>query len=812
MLSIRVSDTVDKIKKLINSKDYHNYSPSIVARFVLRILKDSQLEENEINDFFLVLDNVEMELSISGSLISKKTKLSHWFFTLTKPTAAGGGEDLRNWLIEKKVSYTVFQNYLVVETKDVLDFAAGFLLGISKSLVYDNIKGMFELLKLTTIDIHVFLYEHEKESLQRLAREYQEETERSKTLAVQSSGKFANEIINTFSSSDPLADLKRLNAFAVYLTEIREIFIHFCTAPYVRAANGDIKKFFEVYTALLNAVGEKVGKESKEFKQAESILTYISNKYNSEMDTKVTPLLLKFKFFEAGAVFGEIIGGIAQIIVAVVMLLWGLVKFALKTSKYAVNLSKEVALKLSRLTIANQARITAAIAMVSFWPAELKIVPKFLTDSPFVVLALKSSKTEVLKIAEAVEKGIPYFETQGAKLIDIDVAKHFAPSEETARTVGMFESSVTGGSPSNSLALFLYGGILMTVFIRRKSKKSDSDDDFDAQVNARLEDLFQKDALSAFLTTAISNKDVLSETTFFQTIAEKSLIIIPKGLGPEEILKKLLQSWVTDFEQMTLNAIKSGKKVKKQGIWSLFNSHINSKIRPIAETLKNRGAILLVDQRFNSWTEKLLNLDAIIVFEGKETTISKLMDMTVIDFYKKFKPSKFLEQKFLQALEKLEKSHPNLRNLFFEKEQALLDIENAIRSNQSEKIIKEMTERLDKISEAIGKDLNRLEWLGLIDEPFRKELQMFQYGKINPYGKCGMMRPDLAIINLFEGNKVYDFVHVMEGASPSSEHLFGSEFYNDFSTVIFGKAPAETSGTKDVVYTFRKDFLDKLEN
>lgn len=812
IVSQKVFLTVDKFLTLIKSERYRHATASNMASLVLIILRNQQIEENDVNELLTELNKIEMDITLPGQLFPNKTKLSTWFFSLTKPTAAAGGKDLRNWLIQKKVPYTVFQNYLIVETKDILDFAAGFLLGISKSLVYDNIKGIFDLLKLTTIDLHVFLYEHEKESLDRLAQEYLKETERSKTLAVQSSGKLANQIINTFSNSDPAADLKRINAFAIYLTEIREIFIHFCVDPYVRAVNAETERFFEVFNKLLNAAEKELGKQSDEYKQAQSILAFIKNKYDREIETKVTPLLLQFKFFEAGAVFGEIVANIAQIVAGVVLLLWSARKFILKAAKLPAKLSEQLAIKLSRLSLANKVRLGTALTLINFWPAEFRIIPTLFTDSPLVILALKNSKKEYLKIAEAVKKGMPYVESQGVKLIDIDVAKNLAPSEEVARTVGMFESSVTG-APPNTVALFMYGGIAITVLLRRrKSKQGSGDDAFDAEVITRFQELYQEDALRAFLTTAETNKTLLSEEHFFKQVAEKEKLIIPQGATTENILQSLLKSWVEEFEKNILSQIKQGKKFKKKGIWSVFNSHINKKLRPVADALKNRGAIILIDQRFLSLTEKVLKLDAVIVFRGKETTVRKLMDMTVIEFYETFFPEKLFKQKYLKAIELLENEHPNTYKLYFERDEALKDIENAIRNKKPQEVVDDLIDRHDGISDAIGSALDELEQNKLITTAYKEQLQMYQYGKINPFGKCGMTRPDIGFVSIFEGTKNYDFVHVMEGALPPQKHLIGSDFYLDFKTVLFGETPLEMAGTKDITYTFSKEFLNKLED
>lgn len=497
------------------------------------------------------------------------------------------------------------------------------------------------------------------------------------------------------------------------------------------------------------------------------------------------------------------------------MLLWNARKLIAKVAKIPVRLSEQLVIKLSRLSFASKARLGSVLTLISFWPAEFKVIPTIFSDSPFFTLALKGNKKEYLKIGEAVKKGMPFIEFQGASLIDLEVAGNLAPSEDAAKAIKAIASPISGVPQKGSNPfLFSFGGIFIAMVPRRKGSKEGAEDDaFVAEIITRFQELYQEDALSAFLSTAETNKTLLSKEHFFREVAEREKIVIAAGATSEIILKALLKSWVEEFEKEIISKIKGGLKFKfkKKGIWTVFNSHINKKLRPVAEALKNRGTIILIDQRFLTLTEKVLKLDAIIVFEGKETTIRKLMGMTVIDFYETYFPQKLYKQRYLKAIQLLEKEHPNTYQLFKERDEALKDIEHALKSNKPKDVIDALSDRHDGISDYIGVELEGLVQKELISGPYKEELQMYQFGKINPFGKCGMTRPDIGFVSIFEGTMNYDFVHVMEGSLPSDKHLIGSDFYLDFKTVLFGKTPLDTSFTKDITYTFSKDFLDMLE-
>ena len=199
--------------------------------------------------------------------------------------------------------------------------------------------------------------------------------------------------------------------------------------------------------------------------------------------------------------------------------------------------------------------------------------------------------------------------------------------------------------------------------------------------------------------------------------------------------------------------------------------------------------MILVDNRFKTLTELVLKEEAVIFFKDKRTTVKKLMKMTVAEFYETFFPEKNLTAQYQVALNKVKNITPRTRELFNESKESLKDLENLIKSKSKKELILEAEERHDSITYTIADHIDQLELDGLIDSTLRDQLKMFQYGKINPYSLCGETRPDVAIMSFHEGNLVFDFVHVSEGAVSNNLHKIGSDFYQDFFLVLFGKAP-----------------------
>lgn len=829
----RVDSAVKELIALSKSEAMHYNNPSIPPTFALRVLKDYYIEEKDLEDLFHKLNRIpfpksklqsvaesslELALLLTPINFSKFSKAfglagpdshveldytyANWFFSLCKPTGMGS-KNLREWLVEKNISFDIFQLYTALETKDKIDFIFGFLLGVSKSLVYDNIKGIYDLLKLS-VEINPLIIKSEIEEFDKLVKEYQRESKNSFSQAMAKTVEFSNQISISYLNNKPFAELERITDVGIYLTELRIIILNFCINPFERSINGEISKIYDILNQLLSYVDE----EAKEYKQAKSIITYVRGKYDKSFQTKVLPLLLEYRYFEAGAVFGEMLANIAQIIAGVIMLLWNARKIILGLSKLPVNLSKKLLAKLSLISISNRTKVIGLLATITFSPVTLRRIPIIYADSPVIALMLKNEKKLYVNLVDSLNKGLPFVESGAVGAIDIEVAKHLAPTKEAISGVDLIKSSLPSNNGLKDPFVFSYAGIFVAMTPRRrKSNGSNEDEGFIAVIITRLQELYQSSALSAFLNTAEKEREILTVENYFRQIAEESKITFPKGATPESILKLIVDKEVIEFEKK-INSYKV--KPKRNAIWTLFNSHINKKIRPIAEALKNKGAIILIDQKFNALTEKILNIDAVIVFRGKELKVRQLMEMPVMDFYERLYPEKGMKKKFLQAIESIKDTHPTTYALYEERSQALLDIEHALKENQPQNIIDNLTERHGGISEAINNKLENLLRNKSISNKMKDSLQMYQYGKINPYGKCGMTRPDIGFVNVFEGTNNYDLVHVSKGASPSGKHLIGSDFYLDFELVLFGDTPLGTSTTQDIPYTFSDGFLDSL--
>jgi hypothetical protein len=774
-----------EITKISKMPVYNNKSDH--ASLVWIILKKNDVTPSELYFLFVELHKTNVKQSALEKIFSTPETLANWFFNLCKPSAAGGGLELRKWLLTKKIQPSVFQQYLSVDIKDVGDFFFGFLLGVSKSLTYDNIKGIFDLLILSA-EAPALLTKIEIERLIVLSREYESEGAKSFERVLEGTNRLMLDLTISLSKNDPFSDYKRMNLIGRYLVELRIILAGFLVNPYIKVSNAELEKFNAVYLKICALID----KETEGYRKASGIWDYVVvKKYYGALDQKVTPLLLQFRFFEAGIVFGEIVASIAQIIAGL------------------VSLARSAGKRLAQLSATSKARAVVLLTLLSTFEGPTKKLPIIFADSPAIALSLSGEK-EVTSFAKAIEESAPYFETQNIKMIDVDVARQLSvASPATSRVPGLFESSVIGIEPHYLISIF---GVL-ALMRRRKSvaRRGSGDDEFDAVVIVRWQELFQEGALKRMLGSAETNRYLLSAQGFCDELAKAVNLKVPTNATPEQILKLFADDAARNFEKEIAALIKDKKNKKifsRNNIYSLFNSYLNKRLRPVAEQFKAKGGVILVDQRIATLTETILKKEATLVYRGKEAKVDKILgEFTVMDFHETYFPELKLKQQYDVALKNLKKTQSELYKMFQKRDELVRKLNVAIKSKKSTAAIDTMLEEIDDMSYSLGYRLDELAAIGKVDKTTREGLLLYQYGKTNPYGFCGSLRPDIQIISLFESNSNFDFVHVAEGATSTKGHQIGGDMYTNVHLVLFGEAPTETI---EILYTFSKKFLGLL--
>ena len=154
------------------------------------------------------------------------------------------------------------------------------------------------------VEIPLLLTKHELEVLDKLVLQYIEESKKASGQAIQRSGKLLSDLTNSFLENEPLAEWTRLNITASYLSDLRTILLNFCIEPLLKISNDEISKVFEMVSSVISSISE----ELDEFESASSIFTWVHNKYYKHYDAKVKPLLLEYRFFEAGFALGQLVG------------------------------------------------------------------------------------------------------------------------------------------------------------------------------------------------------------------------------------------------------------------------------------------------------------------------------------------------------------------------------------------------------------------------------------------------------------------------------------------------------------------------
>lgn len=794
--SDKIAKTVNALAKLARRSVDYDATPSTYPRLALSILKEHSISKDDLKNLFSELNKIEQPTTVTAKVVdyvasstptdltsaaviytakvvgyvtsstSPKKTLANWFFRLCHPSNGSGGKELYTWLIEHEISITLIQTYFDIEPKDILDFSAGFILGVGKSLIYDNIVGIPLLIGRGTIDL-----------LNNLVQQYRENSSKSIEMAIQSSIKLQEAIMETLVDKKAYADLERITAIGSYLSEIRTIFIGFCVSPFAKLSDNGVVKFNEVFAKIISFIDEK--------EKVSKTLSYVNDKYQKEKK-EITHLLLQYKFFEAGAVFGNLIADIAQI-------LFGLMMLLRSTGKFVVKRGKLASIKLLKLSATNKAKaMTLLTAIYSLNPRYLKKIPVLHIDSPLIHLMVE--KGEVQELATALDNGLSYFETKNIKALDGEVAESLI---QATGKPALFESSVVG----EPLTIIEIIGAL-TLFVRKRKKGK-----FDEHINETMRSLFKNDFRSNLYYTLLNNKEILSVENFFMEVAEAVKIKIPDNISEKEILQLFTDKCVTLFEEDILNQIKNGTVIEKEAIYSKFNSFMNKIIRPIAEEKRNQGLLILIDEPFNKLP---LNGYATVVFNGKKTTVKKLFQMPIETFYETFFPEKGWKASYQNALKNLENKAPEAYAVYKERDAVLKKIEKVIQENKSfnelEDYIK-LNKEYEVLTYKIQSHIETLVKEKVIDTTVESQLLMEQYGKMNPLSLCGSTRPDLLIINLIGESSLYDFVHTAQKNVPDLGHIIGVDFYDDFQMVLFGGR----SNKAVTPYTFSEYFQSVIK-
>jgi hypothetical protein len=770
----KIDNTVSALRKLAKDVDYT--TTSTIAGTALSILKRERFITDDIHDLFQALSKIERPLNATEKLNFlfdelPKPKLVNWFFRLTHPSNTGGGKELRNWLLVYKITLSEIQQYYDYTLKDKADFSAGFIFGMAKSLTYDNVKGLYDLVGLGA-DVHLMITNYEVELVVRLALEYQEKRNTNISLAVQSAAKLQDTLQQFIRNGKAISGYKEISAVGSFYEEIKALFLNFCINPFLNVVTDEAFQKFDLIASHINTF---IDHEQEEYKRAGAIWRYVPSKFEKEIEKKVYPLLMEYRMLEAGIAAGNLLTDIAQLLIGVFMLLLGAGKILVKGGRLAVA-------KLLALPVASKAKAMVMLSAISLDVNYLAKATTHTIDSPAIVLSLKTE--EIKKLSAALDQDLAFLETANVKMLDADVANEL--SRGTSRPLSM-GCSTMGGDPIYLVALL---GVLLKMQRRRKGSTLT-----EAEIND-IKEHFTEDFAEKFLNGLKKNPRP-NFNHFLKKIVARNGIRVPLDATKEEIISLIAEDLVKQFEEQGV------KGLNRSGVYASFNSFMNKELRAVRRLNEYEGVVIIIDERLDTLLNTVLDPRSFARLKDTSVRLDDLFNMTIEQFYQKFYPEKKMSDMYRRYVEKIKKT--DTKGLYERREQLLDKLETGNADNA--KLLKEY----ESLTEEINVEIQKLVKQGKISEDDSENIFKYVFGKLRIQGKCRGTRPDMALIDLLEGIEVYDFIHTANKKVIDPSHVIGSEFYQDFLRVVFGDLSPENKVAKDVGYSFSDAFRKKFK-
>lgn len=757
----------------------------VLQKHFIKVVKSNDPPENP----FPHKNNLHILFAALNHIPRGNVTLLNWFMNLAHPTANAGGKELRIWLITNGISSNQIDSDSTIGPTDIASFRVGFLFGIAKSFFYDNTIGLAQSLLGLQIQAYYLIPKKNCEKLITLYEEYKKQGLQNYLALIQITTLFANDLSKLSLSPNRENTLKD-KLLENYLSDVSQLFVEFCLYPIAKYKSDEFKKFHDMCKSFLSMVD----KEWVEYKRVDDVIKFALDKYNSGITESVEPLYLKGEYFKAGMAYGQIVGDIAQLIV-------GILFFIAKGIKYL----------LTKLSFSSRAKLLSMLALINTSPPNFKILT---SSNSSMTMALTLEKSESNQFFKAIETSDPYVTHKQFEVAKVDVINEVSASTGN-RMPSFLESSVAGPS---ELYLVTVAGAFFLIKRRRKGsviKLEEELDDLTATAFAKWHDFFQPNALEQFLIATETNKELLTADSFVNELIKKEKLIIPEDKSLIDQLTIFAQTSSDEFQKIVTEALKKEKNIKKYnryGIWSSYNGHINKKLRKVALEFKQNGALILINESYGSLTKNVLNKYANIVFvtsEGKAVTsnVSKVLGMTVIEFYESFYPEKGFKKLYTTNLAEIERLDSKARLLIKQRDNQNKLLNLAYEQKMSPDGIEAIEFTISEKSEELKNRLDFLVEQEVIKETVRDGFLMKQYGKINPYSLVGKTRPDVLVIELLGDVTTCDFVHVASGAKSSVSHQFSVDFYPDVTRVLFGKSPVVSA---EAPYSFFETFIKSL--
>lgn len=756
---------------------------------ILSVLRREGINNLEVlKKLFDVLETVEYE-HMSTSF--DKFTLASWVCN----NAKGPGEfrtALRQFMLDMKLPLDFIMSRFVFTTQDFATYNAGFVAGAILSMSYDVVKGLFDLGEIvagpalkTVEDLNVS--QRTSDMTDDLLKQ---------VFSVMNPGRFG-------------AIYQVPCAVTDFLKKAFQLFIDVISSPF-KMTGAYLTAIADLVTAFLKAIG---GEVLEGFSNTLAKIKRLASAYHQHVSDKCDEMLFQGKFFEGGIIMGREIGNLAQIIAGGVLFAWkkfGIGKLIRETASQANALARiGLASMLMHFTPIMAADLAAITAIST---TSLEMAAKLGDDLVDVARAMESGAMFVQVTPDlAVAKGemvIDYLQ-QGKRLSvpNIPATKNPADVYFVVIRDGRRQISRNRKRKPRKPSELPAGPPQPEVLVTTEEVGKSTITAAEAELFLKKWGNLIKDEYWVTLTRKYQGSPFSS---IFKAIALDAELAVDAAdylstEGRYKIMKKWVDAAMDKFESKVIagkNMIAINgviKQVNSANVYSLANMYANLRLMELLKPLKTR-LFIIIDERLEVALASALKTSGHCLIDAK-TTLAELLEMTPRQIMNKFFPHLKASETFEYMLAAIKKTDPNLFKRYaaaierYSIEGLAMDAQTAAKL-ELENVCDEIVGFIEK------KNLS----FGAKDE---KKVLNLVFGKINFDEPIRKLRPDILFLDLFQGQALFDMIHISPGRQLSRSHAVGTVFYGLIFEVVFGRIPKDINQVADIPFTFKRLRLDR---
>lgn len=502
-------------------------------------------------------------------------------------------------------------------------------------------------------------------------------------------------------------------------------------------------------------------------------ISYPETLFNESMDLMVDGECLKSGFI-IGLSFGRVIDlaySILRKMFEHAPQLWRFVKQVPAATRSAVIAS------MVALTPVDAANIAYRAEQFARSPVASQVSLAFSLD--------KTAAVEMARASRMVSEGSVYSRVGGVEVVSIPYLNgirkeqnipNFPPIDFGIEAIALGQLAIVGGRRRR-------------VFYFAREFPEDSLKLF----QARIKNFFNRTALDDMNRLPNDLKNIIGKFTRepadLTVLSRAEMLVVFQSKFKEfnlQVTKLFLASVKKSGKKYSISIDGRTYELTRWTVFNRFNQFLSSHLRTKFAGIPG----IIVDEKFESVAAKLLSPNAFCLGDSSIKVVDFLR-MPVIEVLMKYAPDSIAAKVFKSLLEEMKRVNPVLlREYESLSKQMLTESDNVETLNR----FREVCLRLSK------------EAKDSIKHPFfansmSGEDSIFDllFGQMSPTSVVGRMRPDFAIINMVEGNLLFDFIH---GRS-SPAHMAKTEFYELVIRIIFGDTPKSSRLTVEETYDLK---------